>query len=128
MKIAIPSDTDKGLDSNRSGHFGYTPFFTILTVENGNIKAVEALRNVDHDIAGCDGVINFVMTLGVDAILTVGMGMQALMKFTNAGITVYTETQTANVGEVARMFANGKVRKMLPDDACSQAKHHSHVS
>lgn len=119
MKLAIPSETDQCLDSMRSGHFGHTPYFTVVTYdEAGNIVAAEAVQNVDHDAYGCGGVINYVMTLGVDGILTVGMGMPPLMRFTEAGITVYSETETPNVGDAARLFAQGRVRKMSPEQAC----------
>ena len=126
MKIAIPSETDKGLESTRSGHFGHTPYFTIVTVEDGSIANVESVKNVDHDVAGCGGVIDYVLTLGVDGILTVGMGMSPLIRFTEAGVAVYTETQTANVGDVARLFVEGRVRTMLPEEACNHGGHHHH--
>ena len=86
MKIAIPSETDAGLESIRSGHFG--------------------------------GVIDFVSGIGVDGILTVGMGMPPFTRFTNAGIKVYSDTTEPNVGNVARLFAEGKVALMDPANAC----------
>ena len=89
MKLAIPSETDECLDSIRSGHFGHTPWFTIVEFDDeGNIVSAKAVKNVDHDANGCGGVIDFVMTLGIDGILTVGMGMPPLMRFTEGGITV----------------------------------------
>ena len=119
MKLAIPSETDQKLESTRSGHFGHTPFFTIVTYdEDMNIVDTESVKNVDHDVAGCGGVIEFVQSLGVDGILTVGMGMPPLMRFTQSGVTVYSETQTPNVGDVARLFAEGKVNIMSPEAAC----------
>ena len=76
MKLAIPSETDAGLESIRSGHFGHTPYFTVVEFDDDkNIVSAEPVKNVDHDEYGCGGVIQYVMTLGVDGILTVGMGM-----------------------------------------------------
>ena len=119
MKIAIPSATDEGLASMRSGHFGHTPFFTIVEYEDsGTITSGESVQNVDHDEAGCGGVIQYVLTLGVDGILTAGMGMRPLMGFTQNGVTVYSDTDTPNVGEVAQKFARGEVAQMSPDQAC----------
>ena len=37
MKLAIPSETDLGLMSMRSGHFGHAPYFTIVEIEDGKI-------------------------------------------------------------------------------------------
>ena len=120
MKLAIPSETADGLNSIRSGHFGHTPYFTIVEYDDSmNIVGVETVKNVDHDQYGCGGVIQYVLTLGVDGILTVGMGMPPLMRFTESGVIVYSEVETPLVGEVAKRFAEGKVFRMSPDQACS---------
>ena len=49
MRVAVPSDTDQGLESTRSGHFGHSPYFTIATIEDGKVEKVEVFKNVDHD-------------------------------------------------------------------------------
>ena len=120
MKLAIPSETADGLNSIRSGHFGHTPYFTIVEYDDDmNIVSAETVKNVDHDQFGCGGVIQYVLTLGVDGILTVGMGMPPLMRFTEAGVTVYAERTLPNVGDAAKAFALGEVARMSPDDACA---------
>lgn len=76
MKIAIPSETDAGLESIRSGHFGHAAYMTVVEFDDDmNIVGVESVKNADHDAVGCGGVIDFVSGIGVDGILTVGMGM-----------------------------------------------------
>ena len=120
MKLAIPSETADGLASTRSGHFGHTPYFTIVEYDNDmNIVSAEPVKNVDHDQFGCGGVIDYVLGLGVDGILTVGMGRPPLMRFTENGVIVYSEVQTPNVGDVAKLFAEGKVDRMSPEAACN---------
>lgn len=120
MKIAIPSETADGLASERSGHFGHTPYFTVVEYDDAmNIVSAEPVKNVDHDEYGCGGVIEYVLGLGVDGILTAGMGRPPLMRFTESGVTVYGEFSTPNVGDVAKLFAEGKVERMSPADACS---------
>ena len=57
MRVAVPSDTDQGLESTRSGHFGHSPYFTIATIEDGKVEKVEVFKNVDHDKYGCGGVL-----------------------------------------------------------------------
>ena len=67
MKLAIPSETADGLASTRSGHFGHTPYFTIVEYDaDMNIVSAESVKNVDHDQFGCGGVIEYVFGLGVD--------------------------------------------------------------
>ncbi len=120
MKLAIPSETAEGLASTRSGHFGHTPYFTIVEYDaDMNIVSTEPVQNVDHDQFGCGGVIEYVLGLGVDGILTVGMGRPPLMRFTENDVIVYSEVQTPNVGDVAKLFAEGKVDRMSPEAACN---------
>ncbi len=119
MRIAIPSETDAGLESMRSGHFGHAAYFTLVTFDDGmNVTGVESVQNVDHDTQGCGGVIDHVIGLGVDGILTAGMGMPPFTRFTNAGITVYQDQTCPQVGDVVELFAAGKVSAMDPGNAC----------
>ena len=120
MKLAIPSETADALDALRSGHFGHAAYFTVVEYDDEmNIVSAEAVKNVDHDQYGCGGVIEYVLGLGVDGILTVGMGRPPLMRFTENGVIVYSETETPSVGDAARLFAEGRVSRMSPDMACS---------
>lgn len=120
MKIAIPSESADGLAAMRSGHFGHTPYFTIVEYdENMDIASVESVKNVDHDRYGCGGVIDYMLNLDVDGILTAGMGRPPLMRFTEGGVAVYFETTQANVGDAARLFSQGNVQRMSLEDACS---------
>lgn len=119
MKIVVPSETDAGLASVRSGHFGHAAYFTVVTVEDGEVVDAQSVKNVDHDEVGCGGVIDFCLSLGVDAILVVGMGRPPLMRFTQGGVTVYTERETPLVGDVIKRFVAGEVPTMLPEQACS---------
>ena len=119
MKIAIPSETADGFESIRSGHFGHCPYFTIVEYDDDmNIVSVESVKNVDHDEFGCGGVIEYVLSMGLDGILTAGMGMPPLMRFTDAGMTVWADASEPNVGRIAQLFAEGKVGKMDPANAC----------
>jgi len=120
MKIAIPSESADGLAAVRSGHFGHTPFFTVVEYDDAmNIVGTESVKNVDHDQYGCGGVIEYVLNLGVDGILTAGMGRPPLMRSTENGVIVYAERSTPLVGDVAKLFAEGKVERMSPADACN---------
>lgn len=119
MKLAIPSETDAGLQSMRSGHFGHAPYFTVIEIEDGDIKSVESVKNADHDAVGCGGVIEFALGLGIDAMLTVGMGRPPLTRFTNSGVTVYSERETPMVGDAAAKFIAGECNVMSINDACA---------
>lgn len=119
MIVAVPSETDQGLNSIRSGHFGHTPYFTLVTVEDGKITDVKPVKNIDHDTYGCGGVIEFALQQGIDAMITVGMGRPPLMRFTEAGVKVYAEGETPMVGDVVQKFLDGKCQLMSFEDACN---------
>lgn len=119
MRIAVPSETADGLESIRSGHFGHAPYFTVIEIEGDTITDVRSVRNVEHDELGCSGVIDHAIGLGLDGILTIGMGRPPMARFAQAGVTVYSETQTPKVGDVMQLFLAGKVHRMNPADACA---------
>lgn len=120
LKLAVPTMGTAGLESERSGHFGHCDCFTVVDIEQGEVVGCSALRN-NHDEGGCLAPVALLAEAGVDAIVAAGMGMRPLMGFQQAGITVYFENQTPNVGDVARLVAAGDVAVMSTDNAC---QHH----
>lgn len=118
MRVAVPSDTDQGLESTRSGHFGHSPYFTIATIEDGEIKGVEVFKNVDHDEHGCGGVIQYALSLGIDAIVVRGMGQPPFRAFTQNGASVFIDATAPTVSDVLQKFIDGNLRQMTLDQAC----------
>ena len=118
MKIAIPSETDEGLSSVRSGHFGHCAYFTLVDIEDGEIKNVEAVKNVDHDEFGCGGVIEYALGLGIEAILVAGMGVPPFTRFTQGGVAVYIDQEVPYVQDVVDKFIKGDIPRMQPGQAC----------
>lgn len=118
FKLAVPTMGPAGLESERSGHFGHCDCFTIVTIADGEITEVGALDNPPHEEGGCLRPVGLLADAGVEAIVAAGMGMRPMMGFADAGITVYFENQTPNVGEVAKLVAVGQVPTMGPENAC----------
>ena len=118
MKVAIPTMGEGGLDCERSGHFGHCDCFTVATVEDGAVTAVEVIDNPPHAEGGCMRPVGLLAENGIDAIVAAGMGMRPMAGFAQAGITVYFENQTPNVGDVARMAAAGTLPVMGEEHAC----------
>lgn len=118
MRVAVPSDNDQGLQSTRSGHFGHSAYFTIATIEDGKITNVEVFKNVDHDTEGCGGVIQYALSLGIDAIVVRGMGQPPFRAFTQNGASVFIDATAPTVGDVLQKFIDGNLRQMTLDQAC----------
>ncbi len=119
MKVAVPCDTPFGLNAQRSGHFGHSAYFTIATIENDEVTKVEVVPNVDHDTVGCGGVIDFALSLGIDAIVAAGMGVPPFTRFTNGGVKVYLEQTQPTAGEAIKMLIEGKAAEMSLEQACA---------
>lgn len=122
MKLAVPTMGKAGFDATRAGHFGHSDCFTIVEIENGEVKGFSELANPPHEEGGCMRPVMLLAQAGVDAIVAAGMGMRPMMGFAQQGITVYFDNQTPNVGEVAKLVAEGKAPIMGSDQACNH--HH----
>ena len=55
LRVAVPSEAPGGLDSARSGHFGRSPYFTLVDIVDGEITA--EIKRVAFDVlAAADAV------------------------------------------------------------------------
>ncbi|MGI6220848.1 MAG: NifB/NifX family molybdenum-iron cluster-binding protein [Coriobacteriales bacterium] len=118
MKIAIPTIGKGGLGAERSGHFGHCDVFSIVEISDGKVVGISELENPPHEEGGCTRPVKLLYEAGIDGIVAAGMGMRPMRAFADAGISVYYDTQTPNVGDVARLVAAGKVPVMTPENAC----------
>jgi len=119
--LAVPSEAPGGLDSPRSGHFGHCPFFTLLSLEKGEVVATEVLENKPHQAGGCLAPIGVLQEKGVGGIVVGGIGKRPLLGMQEAGITVLRATvddcPTVKAA-LAKMLA-GEIEVMRPELACS---------
>ena len=122
MKLAVPTMGKAGLDAQRAGHFGHCDCFTVVEIENGEIKGTSEVANPPHEEGGCLRPVGLLADAGVDAIVAAGMGMRPLMGFNQAGITVYFDNEHPMVGDAAKLVAEGKAPVMGADQACNH--HH----
>ncbi len=99
MRVAIPSINDAGLNSEVSGHFGRSPYYTFVDIEDGEIKNVEVLP-VPFEDHGPGDLPNFVKEHGGEVVIAYGMGHRAVDFFQQLGIDVVTG-------------ANGRIRDVV---------------
>lgn len=122
MKLAVPTMGAAGLEAQRAGHFGHCDCFTVVEIENGEVKGTSEVANPPHEEGGCLRPVGLLADAGVDAIVAAGMGMRPLMGFNQAGITVYFDNEHPVVGDAAKLVAEGKAPVMGADQACNH--HH----
>ena len=122
-RIAIPSEGNGDLQGVRSGHFGHCGVFTLIDVENGEIKNVETVSNQEHSEGGCLVPVNILANQKVNALVVSGIGRRPLVGFNNVGIQVYYEAQTPEVGNVVEKLIAGNLPIMSAEQACGGGSH-----
>ena len=108
MKIAIPSEDDKGLESTVSMHFGHAQYYTFVDVEKDNYTAkVVKIPFAEH---GPGDLPNFVKENGGDMVVAYGMGGRAIDFFNEMGIEVVTGV-SGKIDTVIKQIIKGEVKR-----------------
>ena len=118
IRIAIPSEGEGGLDGVRSGHFGHCDVFTFVDYEDGQIKEVSTIANVEHSQGGCMVPVNLLAQHQVNALVVGGIGMRPLMGFRQVGITVYHDDQRPQIRPVVEDLIAGKLAVIEDNQVC----------
>ncbi len=109
MKIAVP--IDGGLISQ---HFGHAELFLIAEIEDGEIKRTETKTPPPHE----PGVIpKWMSELGVNVIITGGMGRRALALFDGYGIKAVVGAPQIDPIEAIKEYLRGTLR--TGENVCS---------
>jgi predicted Fe-Mo cluster-binding NifX family protein len=117
-RIAIPSVNNGGLDGQRSGHFGHCDVFTLVDVEDGEIKEVSTIPNQEHVQGGCMVPVNFLAGHNVSALIVGGIGMRPLMGFRQVGIDVYHDAVRPEIRPVVEDLIAGRLPIISDDQVC----------
>ena len=116
MKICIPTMGDKGLEENVGEHFGRVPTYTIVNLENNEVKVIP---NVSHHMGGQGYPPEIMSKEGVNIMVCRGLGRRAISMFDEMGIEVYIGA-SGKVKDAVNSFKQGKLQKAGADDACGQ--------
>ena len=112
MKIAVASEC-----AMVAGHFGHCENFNIFEVENNQIIKTESIPNPGHR----PGFLpNFLNDMGVNVIISGGMGGGAIEIFNEKGIEVITGA-SGNAEEAANNYLHGKLKST--GSVCHEHEH-----
>ncbi len=118
VRIAIPSEGQGGLDGQRAGHFGHCDVFTLVDVENGEIKEISVLANKEHVQGGCMVPVQLLADNQVQKLVVGGIGMRPLMGFKQVGIDVYHDAERSDIRPVVEDMIAGKLPMIADDQVC----------
>jgi predicted Fe-Mo cluster-binding NifX family protein len=117
MRICVPVEENKGLDSEICAHFGSAAGFLIVDLDTGDHHWVKN-RNPHHS----HGMCNPMASLDgeeLDAVVVGGIGLGALRNLRAAGLEVFLADQQT-VKDIVDADAAGALRRVTPALACGQ--------
>ncbi|RLI57976.1 MAG: dinitrogenase iron-molybdenum cofactor biosynthesis protein [Candidatus Thorarchaeota archaeon] len=114
-RVAVTADSDNGLDSPMSGHFGHCRAFVVSTIKDGEIIDVETIPNLEH--TSCGQPVEMLINRGVNVLITQGMGMRPFIVAQQSGLSVL-KGSGGSVREVVLQYVEGKIQNMSDDGLC----------
>jgi predicted Fe-Mo cluster-binding NifX family protein len=118
LKIAVPTNGEGGLDSQRSAHFGHADSFTIVDVSDGQIVGDSAVVNPPHSHGGCGMTVTMLANAGVGTAIVVGMGGGPLAAMNSHGMTPLFDDQSPTPRTAVESFLAGKLVAFSDDNTC----------
>jgi predicted Fe-Mo cluster-binding NifX family protein len=121
-RIVVPTVDENGLKSQLSGHFGRSPYFAVVDVDDSDkVSNVKSVPNVGEHCGGTGQTHENILELHPNAIIVCGMGPRGLNTFQNAGIAVL-KAKGDNVGEVIDAYQKNQLEVLI--EGCHEAHHH----
>ena len=115
IRIAVPCVGQANLHAPVSPHFGRCDSYAIVTLEEGEVKAVESISNEAH--SDCDGSASMLVENGVGLMLVGAMGMRPYLTLKGLGIDVRCGI-TGTVAEAVESYLKGETLPMPEDTLC----------
>ncbi|MHA1969497.1 MAG: NifB/NifX family molybdenum-iron cluster-binding protein [Candidatus Hodarchaeales archaeon] len=113
MKIAFPTISPGGLDSNINPHFGQCNTVTFVTIENKAIKEANVIKPQGGHTCGL--LPTLFAQNGADACIVGGIGGRPYMMLQQHGIKTYTVTQDLidkRVREIIDVFLSNELSEL----------------
>lgn len=121
LRILMPVVEDSGLQSRLAEHFGRTPYFSILEVdEKGVVKGQEVVPNAGEHFGGGGRRADFIMGLKPDVIIVYGMGPRGLQIYQSVNVAVL-QAKGETVEKVFQAYRNDELEELTR--GCHEAKH-----
>ncbi len=120
MRIAFSAETNNGLNSQTSHHFGRCPYFIFVDVEDNQVKNVAGAANPFFAAHGPGQVPGFIHQQGADVMLSGGMGGRAVQFFEQLDIKPVTGA-AGTVQDTLNRYLSGELTGAKP---CSESQQH----
>jgi predicted Fe-Mo cluster-binding NifX family protein len=122
-KIAIPSMSDSGLDSDVCAHFGSCEYFTIVNINDGTTAGIETIGNgSENGEHNCAAPAIILSSHGVDAVLVSGIGGRPLMSLVSKDIKVFAGA-VGKVSDAVKDYNQGLLEELSNKGTCNCSHH-----
>lgn len=120
MKVCVPTEEDKGMNSVAYGHFGSARFFVIYDTETGETGTIR--NSNQHHAHGTCHPMAALGNMSVEAVIVGGIGKRAIEGLNSFGIRVY-QSITGTVSENIQALRAGSLSEITPQNACGGRSH-----
>ncbi|TET55845.1 hypothetical protein E3J51_06045 [Candidatus Bathyarchaeota archaeon] len=120
VRILIPVADDSGLKSRLSEHFGRTPYFSIVELnEKGELVGQETVPNSDEHFGGGGRRADFVLKLKPNVIIVYGMGVRGLSIYQGVKVPVL-RANADTVEKVVEAYRKNELEELT--EGCHEAR------
>ncbi len=123
MKICIPTESNRGLESEVCPHFGKAPCHLVLDSESAELLATNE-QSCFHEEGGehqC-APIDWMISQRVEVVICHSLGKGALNRLQNNGIRVL-KTKAGSVIKLMEGYKKGTCEPFEPSHTCSGHDH-----
>ena len=116
--ICIPTLDQRGLLSDISMHFGKTPYFTFVKLDDGEIKDVDVVESFGKHKGGSQTPAEIILNTGADILICGNLGPKAVYMLRDSEIEVFSGA-SGTVKEILREWRNGKL-SFADENSCNE--------
>jgi predicted Fe-Mo cluster-binding NifX family protein len=124
VKIAIPVEDSRGLESLVYGHFGSAPCFLVYDSGSGAASVVDN-GQLAHEHGHCNPIA-VLAGQRVDAVVTGGIGGRALELLQAARIRVYQAASAGTAAQTLKSFQENRLEEITSSACCSHEPGQGH--
>ncbi|KUK14618.1 MAG: NifB/NifX family molybdenum-iron cluster-binding protein [Synergistetes bacterium] len=120
-RIVVPVLEDKGLDSKLSAHFGRSPYFAVVDIdESGEVIDVKVEPNRGEHFGGGRKARDIVLAYKPDSVIVLNIGPGAIAGLREAGVKVF-RAKASSLRETVLSYWRGELEEL--DEACENPRH-----
>jgi predicted Fe-Mo cluster-binding NifX family protein len=116
--ICIPTLDEGGLLSDISMHFGKTPYFTFITIEDDEIKNIDVIESFGKHKGGSKTPAELILSSKADVLICGSLGSKAVSMLRDSGIEVFSGA-SGKVKDALKEWKSGML-KIADETSCDE--------